>query len=110
MKKQLDTNEPDKYIHCIWYYWTGARLEIREIDIIKELSKQYSLNKIPAIFVYTNIIGPKQAKTAEKYIKQYLNLDNYIIPVLAKKTIVGTDEGKNTIKIKPFNLDKFTNI
>lgn len=59
MKKQLDTNEPDKDIHCIWYCWTGAILEIREIDIIKELSKQYSLNKIPVIFVYTNTIGPE---------------------------------------------------
>ena len=29
---------------------------------------------------------------------------------MAKETIVGTGEGKNTIKIKPFNLDKLTEI
>ena len=108
IKKQLDTKDPDKYIHCIWYCWTGARLELSEIDILNKLSKQYSLKTLPVIIVYTNAIDPGQAEDAEKYIKQKLKLDNYFIPVLAKEKKVGI--GKDITNIRPYNLDKLKEI
>ena len=104
IKKQLETKDPDKFIHCIWYCWTGARLELSEIDVLKKLRKQYSLKTLPVIIVYTNEIDPVQAKQAEEYIKERLKLNNVFIPVLAKVKNVGID--KTLINIKPYNLDK----
>ena len=48
--------EPDKYIHCIWYCWKGTRLEDSEVNVLKTLSKQYTLDSLPVIIVYTNAI------------------------------------------------------
>ena len=100
IKKQLETKDPDKFIHCIWYCWTGSRLESSEIDVLIKLSKQYSLKTLPVIIVYTNAIDPGQVKQAELYIKEILKLNNAFIPVLAKVKNVGS------INIKPYNLDK----
>ena len=108
IKKQLETKDPDKFIHCIWYCWTGARLELSEIDVLNQLSKQYSLKTLPVIIVYTNAIDPSQAEEAEKYIKETIKLDNHFIPVLAKEKIVGT--GKEVAHIKPYNLDKLKEV
>ena len=108
IQKQLKTKDPDQYIHCIWYCWTGSRLELSEINVLNKLSKQYSLKTLPVIIVYTNAIDPLQSREAEKYIKEKLKLDNYFIPVLAKEKTVGL--GDQIIKIKPSNLDKLKEI
>ena len=34
INNQISKKDPDKYIHCIWYCWTGARLEKSEQDIL----------------------------------------------------------------------------
>ena len=104
IKKQLETKDPDKFIHCIWYCWTGSRLESSEIDVLKKLSKQYSLKTLPVIIVYTNAFDPDQVKEAELYIKERLKLNNAFIPVLAKVRDFGIYG--SSIIIKPFNLDK----
>ena len=108
IQKKLETNDPDKYIHCIWYCWTGTRLEDSEIDVLDQLSKQYSLKTLPVIIVYTNAIDPKQSKEAEDYIKNIIKKDNYFIPVLSKDRLVGS--GTNLINIKAYNLDKLKEI
>jgi hypothetical protein len=105
IKKQLDAKDPDKYIHCIWYCWTGSRLEISEIDALTKLSQQYSYKKLPVIIVYTNAIDQSQVDMAQKYIKDFLKLSNNFIPVLAKERIV-----YNQQKIKPYNLDKLIEV
>jgi DNA-binding cell septation regulator SpoVG len=46
---------------------------------------------------------------AQNYIKDLLKLSNNFIPVLAKEKIVGT-KTDNGIKIKPYNLDKLTEV
>lgn len=38
IKKQLDAKDPDKFIHCIWYCWTGVRLDKNEIEVLSKLS------------------------------------------------------------------------
>ena len=65
IKSQLDTKEPDNYIHCIWYCWTGARLEKSEIELLNKLTKVYTSETLPVIIVYTNAIDPTQIEEAK---------------------------------------------
>ena len=100
IQSQLNTNDYDKFIHIIWYCWTGTRFEQSEIELFKKISEQYSLNNIPVIIVYTNAIFPKEIENAKKYIKEDLKLENEFIDVLALEKEL---DGKI---IKARNLDK----
>ena len=53
------TNDPDKYIHCIWYCYTGKRFEGIEKECLIELSKLYDNSNLPIIIVYTQCISKK---------------------------------------------------
>ena len=59
---QLNTKNPDNYIHCIWYCYTGARLEQSEINTLKKLSEEYTLKTLPVIIVYTKAIVQMKTK------------------------------------------------
>ena len=102
---QLETKNPNNYIHCIWYCWQGTRLEQSEVEIIKKLSNQYKYEDLPAIIVYTNAIDKEQIKQAEDLVKNTYELKNEMIHVLAKEKLVQSEIGKNET-IYPFNLDK----
>ena len=99
--------DPNNYIHCILYCWTGTRLENVEIQLLKKLSEQYTLDKLPIIIVYTNAIKPDKNKEAREYIKR-LGLENDFIEILAKEEKIGI--GDNINIIPPFGLDKLTEI
>ena len=104
INKQIETRDPDKYIHCIWYCWTGSRLEKSEQDILLKLSKQYALDTLPVISVYTNAINKTHTIKAKEYIHDELKLPNEFIEVLSVE--VDIDLGDKVI-IKPsFGLDK----
>ena len=100
---QLENKDSDKYIHCIWYCWTGVRLEESEINVLKTLSEQYTLENLPVIIVYTKAIDPEEIKNAKKYISEELKLNNLFIEILAKEKKVNI--GNKVETIKPFNLD-----
>ena len=106
--KQLETKDPDHYIHCIWYCWTGARLEDSEIEILRKLSAQYSLETLPVIVVYTNAIDPIQVNEAKKYISCKLGIKNDFVEVLAAEKQIRFAE--QIMKIPPYNLDKLKEI
>ena len=100
IKSQLDTKEPDNFIHCIWYCWTGARLEESEIDLLNKLTKVYTSETLPVIIVYTNAIDPVQNENAKKYVLNQLKCKNEFVDVLSKeKEIV------NGVKIPQRNID-----
>ena len=101
---QIESNIPDKFIHCIWYCWMETRLEKCEIKFFNELSKQYSLETIPIIIVYTNSTNKEKISNAKKYIFEELHLKNDFIEILAKDC--PTDIGV----IPSFGLDKLTEI
>ena len=98
---KLATKDPDQYIHCIWYCWTGSRLEPSEVEILQKLSKQYQSEVLPVIIVYTNAIYPDDTREAINYIKNDLKLDNEFIDILAKRR-----ELRGKAAVEPFNLDK----
>ena len=83
IQSQINSNDYDKFIHIIWYCWTGTRFEKSEIELFQKISEQYSLNNIPVIIVYTNAVFQKEIENAKKYIKEELKLENEFIDVLA---------------------------
>jgi hypothetical protein len=97
--QKIKDNNPDLYIHCIWYCWTGIRLDENEINVLKELNKAY-YEKLPIIIVYTNAVCEEEIYKAKKFIYDMHINDFEFIPVLAKEK-----ELLNKI-IKPFNLDE----
>ena len=103
IKGQLDSENPDYFVHCIWYCITGTRLEQTEIDTLKELSKIYKSNSIPIIVVYTRALSTPTIKEMEKFIKD--NFTHDFMPVLAKKDII-LDE----IEVNPRGLDELKKI
>ena len=100
IKSQKD---PDYYIHCIWYCWTGTRLENIELLTLKKLSKQYTLEDLPIIIVYTNAIKPEKIEGAKKYIKD-MEIDNDFVEILSLDEKVGF--GNNATIIPSYGLDK----
>jgi len=105
IKKQIETKDYDKSIHIIWYCWTGTRLEESEVNLLKELSQQYTLETLPVIIVYTNAVFKEEIENAKKYIKEDLKLENEFIDVLAKEKKINTKDKKEEI-IEAKNLDK----
>ena len=63
--------------------WTGTRLEETEVKLLQNLSKQYTLETLPVIVVYTNAVFNVEIENARKYVKEELKLDNEFIDVLA---------------------------
>lgn len=102
--KQIEKGDPDKYIHCIWYCWTGTRLEDTELEILKKLSEQYTLEKLPVIIVYTNAINDNFIKGGKKFISDELKLSNEFIDVLSIETEIKV--GDKTMIAPPHGLDK----
>ena len=105
IKSQLDTKEPDNYIHCIWYCWTGSRLEKSEIDLLNKLTKVYTSETLPVIIVYTNAIDPTQIENAKKYVLNQLKIKNDFVDVLSKEREIVTG-----IKIPQRNIDKLREV
>ena len=85
IQKQIENKDSDKYIHIIWYCWTGTRLEESELELLKKLSQQYKLDTLPIIIVYTNSAFRAEAEQARQYVKDVVKLDNEFIDVLAKE-------------------------
>ena len=105
IQNQIKTNNPDMFIHCIWYCWYGTRLEESEVQLLKKLSHQYTSETIPIIIVYTNAVFPKEVINAKKYVYEELKLKHDFIEILAKEKEL--NEGGI---IYPFNLDKLKEI
>lgn len=106
IKSQLDSENPDLFIHCIWYCITGTRLETIERDTLRELSKIYQSNSIPIIIVYTQALSKKNAETMKKFIHDNFNFSHDFIPVLAVQDIIND----NFPPINPFGIDKLKEI
>ena len=100
---QIETKDYDKFVHIIWYCWTGTRLEKDEVDLLTRLSQQYSLEKLPVIIVYTNAVFEEENIKARKYIKEELKLENEFINVLALEKKIKIDSEEKIVK--PHDLD-----
>ena len=106
IKKQIETNDPDKFIHCIWYCWAAdTRLEEVEFNLLKQLGEEYTLDKLPIIIVYTKAISIDSVEKAKKFLKER-NIENDFADILAVEMKTKTNDSKIINVIPPFGLDK----
>ena len=97
-------NNPDKFIHCIWYCITGTRLQEPEKKFLEKISKIYTGSNLPIIVVYTQPSINKFIKAIENEVK----LIDKKLPFLDVNAI-NMKIGDNHI-IKPYNLEKLIEI
>jgi len=82
--EQRNTKDMNKFIHCIWYCVTGARLEKVERQAIEILKNLYNKSNIPIIIVYTQSQNLKLIEARKKNVQDN-SLANDYISVLARE-------------------------
>ena len=101
-----ENNNPDNFIHCIWYCVTGHRFEEIERDFLIDLMKIYHDETLPIIIAYTQCtseeVGEKMKKEIEKICEEQKRKIKVIL-VLAKDTSMGRKE--NPTIIHNFGID-----
>ena len=99
--EQLKTNNPDLYIHCIWYCTIPItdRFQDDECKLLENLGNKYSMKEIPIIIVGTKANSKQCYTNLKKNIEDNEYKFNYpFIPVIAKKLddkeVMGLEELK----------------
>ena len=104
-------NDPDKFIHCIWYCISGNRFEKSESESISELMSIYDDDTLPIIIVYTEAYSEQSTEDVCVEVKNVLgNLmankekikEINIMPVVVKDKEIKS--GKNCITIEKFGI------
>ena len=91
INKQIESNDPNTFVQCIWYCITGNRFEQVEIDLLNSLKNSYEDNKIPIIIVYTQATDNNTINEMQQYIKDK-NIDANFIRVLAERKHLVNDQ------------------
>ena len=109
IENKLLSDNPDEFIHCIWYCFTGSRYNEKEKEAIKKLLGKYEDDCLPIIITYLKFINKDEADEYLKLIKDYLKNDkiNYT-PVRALSNKFS--DGNQIIDMKSFGLDKLEEI
>ena len=100
INEQIETNNPNNFVQCIWYCITGNRFEQVEIDLLNSLRDAYDNNSIPIIIVYTQATDNNAINGMRKYIEEK-NINAQFIKVLAERK-----ELVNKQYLEPFGLDE----
>ena len=96
-RNSLKTNNPDKFIHCIWYLVTGNRFEDSEGNYIKELKRVYSNFGLPIIFVYTQAISEMNGDLIEERIRNFMEEEDVnFIQIIARDIETRTKRNNKT--------------
>ena len=103
INKQIKKNNPDDFVHCIWYCITGNRFEQVEIDLLNSLRSAYDNNSIPIIIIYTQATDNNAINGMQNYIKEK-NINAEFIKILAERK-----ELVNGQYLEPFGLDGLIN-
>jgi predicted GTPase len=104
INKQIESNDPNNFVQCIWYCITGNRFEQVEIDLLNSLKNSYEDNKIPIIIVYTQATDNNTMNEMQKYIKEK-NIDANFIKVLAERK-----ELVNNSYLEAFGMDELVKV
>lgn len=79
-------NDPDQFIHCIWYCMTESRFHKKEREILDTLMNTYEDKTLPVIIVYTKATRKKCVSEMRDKIEQhYPSRKIEFCPVVAKK-------------------------
>ena len=104
INQQINSNDPNNFVQCIWYCITGNRFEQVEIDLLNSLKNSYEDNKIPIIVVYTQAVDNNTMNEMQKYIKEK-NIDANFIRVLAERK-----ELVNHSYLEAFGMDELIKV
>ena len=107
VEKNLNTNDPDKFINCIWYCVTGDRFQDEEKYFIKEIMRIYSSSYLPLIILFLKM-GKYAADESKKAIveifketkEEHLLKKAQFCRVLSEDLIEVTDKKKKKIIAK----------
>ena len=99
-------NDPDKFIHCIWYCVSGQRFEKSESESISELMSIYDDDTLPIVIVYTEAYDEETAEKVCGEVKKVLQektdknkiKEINIIPIVAKKKEIKVGNVKTVIE------------
>ena len=101
IQKQKDTNDPNNFVQCIWYCFTGTRFEQAEVSLLNSLRSTYGESTIPIILIYTQATDRNAINEMKEYIKS-INLDANFLEVLAERKELVNNSGA----IEAFGIDK----
>ena len=103
IRNQKATNDPNKFVQCIWYCLTGDIFEDSEIQLLNSLRATYGESRIPIILIYTQASDRRIISDMKRYI-QGKNINVNFIEVLARRK-----ELVNGGYLEPFGLGKLIN-
>ena len=103
---QIKLEDPDKFVHCIWYCVTGARFGDVEAESLKRLAALYDNNKLPIIVVYTQAQRKDYYSDIKKKVEN-LGYNLGWVEVIAKEIEINTggdsdENSKIILKKKDF--------
>ena len=101
IQKKLDDNDPDKFIHCMWYcvQSNSDRLEKPEQDLITDISKQ-----IPVILIITKSYLKKHSKEFAAVIK------NFNLPVKNICIVLAQTYDDEEIKVEAYGIENLLEV
>ena len=105
IKNAIESNNPDKYIHCIWYCLNPnqGRLQKIEEDFLYELQKSYATDYLPIIIVGTKATSEEfNIKFQRMLINRHINIP--FIPVIAVQIDHFQKKGLNELKQKTIEM------
>jgi hypothetical protein len=107
-------NNPDKFIHCIWYCVSGQRFEESERESLIELMKIYDDDSLPIIVVYTEAYSGDDVKAVSDEIREILKEKINKIKEINICQVVAKDKelkfGKKSFVIEKFGITKLLDI
>ena len=105
--EQLKINNPDFYVHCIWYCTIPItdRFQDDECKLLENLGKKYSMKELPIIIVGTKANSEQSYMNLKQNIEDNVFKFNYpFVPVIAKKLddkeVMGLEELKEISIVK----------
>jgi GTPase SAR1 family protein len=104
INSKLRRENPDEFVHCIWYCITGTRLEDIEIETLNKLASIYKTNSIPVIMVYTQALSNSNIEKMKTFIQENCTFNFDFVPVLVKPELI------NTITIPSSGIKELTEI
>jgi len=99
IREQLNTNNINNFVSCIWYCITGNRFQQAEEDLLNALRGSYGDNTIPIIIVYTQAVDEDTISEMSQYIKKRKINATFIKVLPEKKKLI------NKSYMEPYGLD-----
>ena len=70
--KNLNINDPNEHIHCIFYCTTSNRIFEDELKVILKIREKYDGKRLPIIIVFTRAIDEEDIESKKDIINEFL--------------------------------------